>query len=210
MLVPLGRTRSNEAATRETCRGHNEPRRRAKALRPPPYSSSPETQAPLGSKQFRPGGTDRVGVGIGKLTRAPRRRCARAGCSSNHTRPSSRPSRDDPIQTLQIALEHGADRDRPDELRIGDISWVRRLPGQSPSRRSAPIGAVTLTSGRSSPSMVALRTTTRTARRPGWRRLPRHSDAEELTRASRRPGGEHSRRAAPRRAAPHLPRRRHT
>jgi hypothetical protein len=45
MLVPSGLTRSNEAATRETCRGHNEPRRRAKALHTPPYSSSRKTQA---------------------------------------------------------------------------------------------------------------------------------------------------------------------
>jgi hypothetical protein len=45
MLVPLGLTRSNEAATRETCRGHNEPRRRAKALHTPTYSSCLETQA---------------------------------------------------------------------------------------------------------------------------------------------------------------------
>jgi hypothetical protein len=46
MLVPLGLTRSNEAATRETCRGHNEPRRRARALHTPRYSSSLQTQGP--------------------------------------------------------------------------------------------------------------------------------------------------------------------
>lgn len=53
MLVPLGLTRSNEAATRNFCRGNNEPRRRAKALHRAPYSSSHQTQPPRSMNQFR-------------------------------------------------------------------------------------------------------------------------------------------------------------
>jgi hypothetical protein len=103
MLVPLGLTRSNEAATRETYRGNNEPRRRAKALHTSPYSPSLETQAPLARKQFRPG-AGRCTCWYWQAERGHRRRCPRASCSSNHTRPGCCPRRDDPIQNVQIVL----------------------------------------------------------------------------------------------------------
>lgn len=47
-------TRSDEAATRNFCRGIDEPRRRAKALPTPPYSSNHQIQAPGQMSQFLP------------------------------------------------------------------------------------------------------------------------------------------------------------
>jgi hypothetical protein len=102
MLVPLGLTRSNEAATRETDRGNNEPRRRAKALHSPPYSPSLETQAQLGRNNFARGWS--VYALVLARRAGARRRCARASCSSNHIRPGCCPGRDDRFPWVHIAL----------------------------------------------------------------------------------------------------------
>ena len=118
MLDPLGLTRSNEAATRETCRGNNEPRRRAKALHTPPYSSSHQTQPPLRRKTISHGGRVRLASVL----------AADASASSTLFASQLQPAR-------------------------------HRATGQRVARR---------------------------------RSAPCSSDAEELTRAGRRPGGERS------------------
>jgi hypothetical protein len=140
MLVPLGLTRSNEAATRETCRGHNEPRRRAKALHIPPYSSSLETQAP--SNENKSPGRDgpcgrwywQADAGASSTLCASQLQLEphQAGLACAETTRSR--SFRSPSSTELIAIV-------PTSFRTGDISRARRRPGHGQvvaRRRSAP------------------------------------------------------------------------